>query len=107
MEPRTSSGVQACRVCGDTEPFHVHNRGRRIDDFFVVGRGQNDFQAAQAWKARALKAEDKSRDEFKRVMEFLNKYGYWLREGSDGDIAYYGGTAQRRLAALYTEEAAK
>lgn len=46
-----------CTVCGDTEPFHVHDRGERIEDYFVVGRGQTGFDAARAWKARALSAE--------------------------------------------------
>lgn len=46
-----------CSICGDWEPFHVHNGDERIDDYFTVGRGMTDFLAAQEWKRRALEAE--------------------------------------------------
>lgn len=49
--------VAACAICGDEEPFHVHDGDRRIEDYFTVGRGQTDFEAAVAWKRRALEAE--------------------------------------------------
>lgn len=49
-----------CEVCGDPEPTHVHNGGKRIDDYFCVGRGETDFDAAERWKARALAAESKT-----------------------------------------------
>ena len=45
-----------CTICGDDEPFHVHNEGKRIEDYFTVGRGQTDFGAAEAWKHRVLTA---------------------------------------------------
>lgn len=45
---------QPCAVCGDPEPSHVHHDGERIDDYFTVGRGESDFQAATRWKRRAL-----------------------------------------------------
>jgi len=43
---------KACKICGDTEPFHVHNQGERIEDYFIIGRGQSDFDAAQVWKRK-------------------------------------------------------
>lgn len=46
-----------CLVCGDDEPFHVHHQGRRIEGYFTVGRGQSNFDAARAWKARAVELE--------------------------------------------------
>lgn len=55
MSPLTTE--QPCRICGDSEPFHVHYRGERIEGYFTVGRGQTGFQAAQAWQRRALAAE--------------------------------------------------
>lgn len=56
--PREQAGVQEpCTVCGDTEPSHVHHNGLRIDDYFTVGRGETDFDAAVRWKRRALAAE--------------------------------------------------
>lgn len=54
---RLQREAKVCRICGDDEPFHVHDGGKRIEDYFTVGRGQTDFQAAQAWRARALAAE--------------------------------------------------
>lgn len=51
-----------CSICGDTEPFHVHHGDKRIDDYFTVGRGMTDFEAAKAWRERALKAEKLLRD---------------------------------------------
>lgn len=49
--------AKACAVCDDPEPFHVHLQDRRIEDYFTVGRGQSAFDAADAWKTRALRAE--------------------------------------------------
>lgn len=46
-----------CTVCGDAEPVHVHDGDKRIEDYFVVGRGETDFGAAKRWKIRALVAE--------------------------------------------------
>lgn len=46
-----------CEICGSTEAFHVHDGEIKIPDYFTVGRGMTDFQAAQAWKVRALTAE--------------------------------------------------
>lgn len=43
-----------CSICGDDEPFHVHSQGKRIENYFTVGRGQTDFQAADAWKKKYL-----------------------------------------------------
>lgn len=44
---------RACTYCGDTEPHHVHDaEGQRIEDYFTVGRGQTEFQAAQSWRAK-------------------------------------------------------
>jgi hypothetical protein len=53
---------KACRICGDTEPVHVHHGDRRIEDYFTVGRGESDFMAALRWKRRALQAEAKLRN---------------------------------------------
>ena len=41
-----------CSICGDPEPSHVHLQEHRIDDYFTVGRGQTDFQAALMWQQR-------------------------------------------------------
>lgn len=46
-----------CTTCGDTEPFHVHDGDRRIEDYFTIGRGMSDLGSALAWKRRALSAE--------------------------------------------------
>jgi hypothetical protein len=48
---------QDCRICGDSEPFHVHNGDIRIEDFSTVGRGMTDLEAANIWKRRALMTE--------------------------------------------------
>lgn len=49
--------AQACTICGDREPFHVHDGDRRIEDYFTVGRGMSDMDAAREWQRRALAAE--------------------------------------------------
>lgn len=56
--------AQPCTICGDTEPVHVHKNGPdmepmqdRIEDYFTVGRGETDMEAADRWKNRALAAE--------------------------------------------------
>lgn len=49
--------TQACAICGDTEPFHVHNGDGRIEDYFTVGRGMSAMDAAREWQRRALAAE--------------------------------------------------
>jgi hypothetical protein len=51
------SDPKACSICGDSEPSHVHHEGRRIEDYFTVGRGETEMEAARRWKARALAAE--------------------------------------------------
>lgn len=51
------SGARVCAICGDDEPVHVHRGDERIEDYFVVGRGESDFMAARRWKQRALEAE--------------------------------------------------
>lgn len=53
--PREPNGI--CTICGDTESFHVHDGDSRIEDYFTVGRGMTELQAALAWKRRALDAE--------------------------------------------------
>jgi hypothetical protein len=78
-DERRASGIGglACNICGDTEPFHVHDGDRRIDDYFTVGRGQTDFTAAQAWRERALKAEARQvTDEMveRLAVYFLNEH---------------------------------
>jgi hypothetical protein len=57
--PRTNEPGGVCTICGDLDPVHVHDGERRIEDYFVVGRGQTDFSAARYWKRRALQAERK------------------------------------------------
>jgi len=47
-----------CRICGDTEPFHVHDNGRRIENYFTVGRGMSEMDAAREWKKRAGRNEE-------------------------------------------------
>jgi hypothetical protein len=51
-----SSAPRPCRICGDQEPHHVHHGGSRIEDYFTVGRGQTDFQAALSWQQKYLAA---------------------------------------------------
>lgn len=48
-----------CTICGSTEPGHVHNTvtGEMIPDYFTVGRGETDLEAALRWQRRALVAE--------------------------------------------------
>lgn len=46
-----------CSICGDKEPFHVHNGKIRIEDYFTIGRGMTQLEAAKWWKQRALDAE--------------------------------------------------
>lgn len=48
---------KSCSICGDDEPFHIHGPSGLIEDFFTVGRGMTDFEAAVAWRRRALEAE--------------------------------------------------
>lgn len=55
--PGAGYGRIACTICGDTEPFHVHVNGGRMEDYFTIGRGMSDLAAARAWKDRALAAE--------------------------------------------------
>lgn len=45
-----------CRICSDPEPHHVHNGDERIEDYFTVGRGQTDFQAALSWQEKYQRA---------------------------------------------------
>lgn len=52
-------GDAVCHICGDAEPVHVHNGPDRIEDYFVVGRGETDLGAARRWKERALDAEER------------------------------------------------
>jgi len=52
--------AQPCEICGDPEPVHVHDNAHdmaRIEDYFTVGRGEDEMQAANRWKTRALRAE--------------------------------------------------
>lgn len=49
--------ARACSICGDTEPFHVHDGDRRIENYFTVGRGMSDMDAAREWHRRAVAAE--------------------------------------------------
>lgn len=46
---------QSCAICGDTEPFHTHNEGQRIEDYFTVGRGLSEFESALLWQRKAKK----------------------------------------------------
>jgi hypothetical protein len=50
---------RACSICGDSEPFHVHDQGQRIENYFTVGRGMSEMDAARAWQARAVAAEQR------------------------------------------------
>lgn len=47
-----ASNTRPCGICGEHEPHHVHNDGERIEDYFTVGRGQSDFQAALSWQRK-------------------------------------------------------
>jgi hypothetical protein len=47
----------ACKICGDHEPVHVHVGDERIEDYFTVGRGESDMDAARRWQARTVAAE--------------------------------------------------
>lgn len=51
-----------CPICGDSEPHHIHLDGqRRIEDYFVVGRGQEEMEAVREWHVRATRAEERER----------------------------------------------
>lgn len=48
----------ACKICGDTEPFHVHvgsqePGARRLENYFTKGRGLTEMESAREWKRRA------------------------------------------------------
>lgn len=53
---------RVCSICGSPEPFHVHDGDRRIDSYFTIGRGLTDFESAEIWKSRALRAQRALRD---------------------------------------------
>lgn len=60
--------AEACSICGDDEPFHVHDHnGERIERYFTVGRGQTDFQAALAWKDQAGRLRSAARELVKAI----------------------------------------
>lgn len=60
-----------CSICGDLEPFHVHDGDKRIDDYFTVGRGMTDLTAARIWKDRALEAGRKLKEVSDLIGDFL------------------------------------
>jgi hypothetical protein len=43
---------EPCTICADVEPHHVHDRAERIDDYFLIGRGQTDEEAARSWQTK-------------------------------------------------------
>jgi hypothetical protein len=69
VEPTTEAGSslrsrakrKKCSICGDAEPYHVHSGPERIEDYFTVGRGQSDLEAAQGWKAKYQARADSDR----------------------------------------------
>lgn len=54
---RVKNSARPCSICGDDEPSHVHHNGQRIEDYFTVGRGQSDFDAALLWQQRYFSAK--------------------------------------------------
>jgi hypothetical protein len=46
-----------CAICGDEERHHCHNGGTRIENYFTIGRGQDELDAAREWHGRAVAAE--------------------------------------------------
>lgn len=70
-----------CSICGDLEPFHVHDGKKRIDDYFTVGRGMTDLIAARLWKDRAMDAE-------RRLREVRGECGTPIRTDSATDCLY-------------------
>lgn len=64
---------RACAICGNSEPFHVHNQGERIEDYFLVGRGLDEMGAARIWKVRAVGAEagvERLQEALQRIASF-------------------------------------
>jgi hypothetical protein len=60
---KVTKDAKACSICGDAEPVHAHNGKERIEDYFTVGRGQSDFEAAKFWKRRYLELKKQIRRE--------------------------------------------
>lgn len=48
-----------CKICGSGEPFHGHLDGKRVEDYFTIGRGLTELESAAIWQDRAVKAERK------------------------------------------------
>lgn len=74
-----------CTICGDREPFHVHDGDRRIEDYFTVGRGMTEMDAARAWQARARDAERALSDARTVIGDFVE----WFRQ-HDGKADDFG-----------------
>ena len=67
-EPGSGHYGPKCSICNDLEPFHAHDAdGKRVENYFTVGRGMEDITAARMWKDRALESEEKVH----RILEFL------------------------------------
>lgn len=69
--------AETCKICGDSEPFHVHNGPHRIENYFTVGRGMTEMEAAREWQRKAKKAEAALREslEQKLLREVKEVYG--------------------------------
>lgn len=66
-----------CKICGDTEPHHVHDEmglvgapEERIENYFLIGRGQTDMEALRSWQSKY--------DDAQRI---INKAGDLTRNG--------------------------
>ena len=55
--PVSDEMTRACSICLDSERHHVHDGDRRIENYFTVGRGQSEMDAAREWHVRATRAE--------------------------------------------------
>lgn len=83
------STERVCRLCGSTEPFHVHlgwqsEGGRVLEEYFTVGRGLSEFESAQEWQRRA-KARAKALREFEIEVASIAQL---LHDGkTDPDVA--------------------
>ena len=81
------AAATACRICGEPEPSHVHNDGKRIEHYFTVGRGESDFMAALRWRDLA-EAREAELAEARRLLRDI--YRYWVAADEPWRTPIYG-----------------
>ena len=87
IEQEARAAVLACRICGEPEPSHVHNDGKRIEHYFTVGRGESDFMAALRWRDLA-EAREAELAEARRLLRDI--YRYWVAADEPWRTPIYG-----------------